>query len=176
MPLPAMVDSAIAVGPPLDLQACSRNLNRGWNRVYDRNFTRTLCRMLSRRRRLVPDMATVGWSRRPQSLYEFDQWFTAPLGGFRDVDHYYQSCSCLADLPRIRVPTRILFAEDDPLIPGDIFRQAHFSDTTRVYASPAGGHLGFLAHRLPDSPDADWHWMDWRIVDWIRDFDVTSAR
>jgi predicted alpha/beta-fold hydrolase len=164
---PESVDSAIAVAPPLDLQACSRNLTRGWNRIYDRNFTRTLCRIVEQRRRLVPEMATANWSRIPRTLCEFDQHFTAPLGGFRDVEHYYRTCSCLDDLPQIRIPTRILFAEDDPLIPGEVFQRARFSTTTRVYLTAAGGHLGFLAQRLPQSPDADWHWMDWRVVDWV---------
>jgi predicted alpha/beta-fold hydrolase len=173
--LPDSLDSAIAIAPPLDLQASSRNLANGWNRVYDRNFVHALRRAVERRQRLVPEFATAPWSRPPRSLYEFDQMFTAPLGGFRDVEHYYQSCSSMGDLPHIRVPTRILFAQDDPLVPTDAYRHAIFSHATRVYATPAGGHLGFLAQRLPNSPDADWHWMDWRIVDWVREFDAGES-
>jgi predicted alpha/beta-fold hydrolase len=172
---PVGIDSAIAVAPPLDLQACSRNLNSGWNRIYDRSFVRLLRRYVEYRRRCVPDLADSPWQRPPASLYEFDAAFTAPLGGFADVEDYYRSCSSLPDLPNIRVPTRILFAQDDPLVPSDVFGRAEFSSTTRVYATPGGGHLGFLARTGPHSPDADWHWMDWRIVDWVREFGIDGA-
>jgi predicted alpha/beta-fold hydrolase len=168
-PLPASIDSSIAVAPPLDLAACSRNLSRGWNRMYDRSFVRMLSRCVDLRRRRVPDFVDRDGTRRPTSLYEFDASFTAPLGGFDDVEDYYHRCSSLHDLPRIRVATRILFAKDDPLVPADVFSQAVFSPTTRVYATDNGGHLGFLALWGGRSLDADWHWMDWRIVDWVRE-------
>jgi len=166
------LDSAVAVAPPLDLLACSRNLSRGRNRIYDRSFVRALCRIVDRRRQSVPGLDDVSWSRSPRSLYEFDARFTAPLGGFADVEDYYRRCSSLPDLPQIEVRTRILFAEDDPLVPADVYQRAQFAAQTRVYAANAGGHLGFLARPRHERPDADWHWMDWRIVDWIRDFDL----
>ncbi len=172
---PDNIDSAIAVAPPLDLHACSQNLNRGSNRIYDRSFVRTLRRDVAERRRHVPDFQHRPWSRPPATLYEFDEMFTAPLGGFRDVADYYRCCSSLPDLPQIRVQTHILFSQDDPLVPVDVFRQADFSSSTRVYATEAGGHLGFLSDVDRVSPDADWHWMDWRIVDWIRRFDDPIA-
>ncbi len=164
------LDSAIAVAPPLDLAACSRNLQHGWNRVYDRIFVRTLTRTVERRRRQIPDLEWAAWARRPGSLYDFDSQFTAPGGGFADVDDYYRRASSLPGLSDIQVATRILFAQDDPLIPAAVFRDATFSPTTEVYATPAGGHLGFLADRRA-TRDPDWHWMDWRVVDWVRHFD-----
>ena len=86
------------------------------------------------------------------------------MGGFRGVDDYYEQCSCLPDLHRVCVPTYVLHADDDPLIPGSLYEAARFSDSMQVHRTRYGGHLGFLASR---SGDPDWFWMDWRVVDLI---------
>jgi predicted alpha/beta-fold hydrolase len=79
----------------------------------------------------------------------------------------------LADLTRIAIPTRILFAEDDPLIPAEVYRRAEYSSVTRVFPTQHGGHLGYLANPHPTG-DPDWHWMDWRIVQWVRAADTDT--
>ncbi len=43
------LDSAMAVCPPIDLAACSRQIARGGNRLYDRHFVHLLLRQLRRR-------------------------------------------------------------------------------------------------------------------------------
>ena len=102
--LPSNIDSAIAVAPPLDLQACSRNLNvRLESHLRSQLRADTTTGMSTDRRRQVPDLRGHAWPRPPETLYEFDQLFTAPLGGFRDVEDYYRRCSSLPDLQRIRV-------------------------------------------------------------------------
>jgi uncharacterized protein len=168
--LPNRLDSAVAVAPPLDLAACCRNLQNGLNWIYDRSFLRNLRRYLRQRRATVAEFHDVDWTKPPRSLYDFDATFTAPLGGFRDVEDYYERSSSLPDLANIRVPTRILFAEDDPLIPSEVYRRATYSSATQVFATPSGGHLGYLGD-VRAVRDSDWHWMDWRVVDWVRDAD-----
>jgi predicted alpha/beta-fold hydrolase len=164
--IPPRLDSAIAVAPPLDLSACSRNMDRGWNRVYDRSFVRRLMALVQQRAHRDPRSARA--PRRARSLYEFDTCFTAPAGGFRDVQQYYDSSSALPDLRAIRVPTRVLTAADDPLIPVDVFYHAGWAPSTRVTITDHGGHLGYIgAAARPSPPDADWHWMEWRIVRWV---------
>lgn len=164
----AWVDQAIAVAAPLDLSKCSRLIRTGANRLYDQNFVRTLWSYWTKRRSLRADLSDrPELRRRPRSLYEFDAALTAPLGGFADVEDYYAKSSCLSVVSRIRVPTRLLVALDDPLIGTDVYRTAPFSSAVRVYRTRSGGHLGFLSSRQQRHPDPDWHWMDWRLCDWI---------
>lgn len=59
----------------------------------------------------------------------------------------------------------ILAAEDDPLIPADMFRNVRYSSTTSLVMPSGGGHLGFLGRTNQSDPDR--RWMDWRIIDWI---------
>ena len=50
---------------------------------------------------------------------QFDERYTAPHGGFRDASDYYARASSLPVIARIRVPTLILHAVDDPIVPDD---------------------------------------------------------
>ena len=100
----------------------------------------------------------------PKSIYDFDEQFTAPLGGFASAKQYYATCSALPILKDIRVPTLILASKDDPLIPFSVYEAAELSASSQLYASEYGGHVGFMGRKRTD-PDR-W-WLDWRIVDWI---------
>ena len=48
---------------------------------------------------------------------EFDNLVTAPLHGFRDTDDYWQRVASGPWLERIRVPTLVLNARNDPFLP-----------------------------------------------------------
>src|SRR5207237_2942807 len=75
---PTYLASVMAVGPPIDLAECSRCMDRGLARVYDRTFVRNLMRHVRRQLVLVPDVATRPLLPRPRRLIEFDDSFTAP--------------------------------------------------------------------------------------------------
>jgi predicted alpha/beta-fold hydrolase len=161
---PPYLASVLAVGPPIDLIECSKNMQRGWNRLYDRRFARNLVRFIQRRTKLVPDAHSRPLVPRPTSLLDFDAMFTAPLSGFADTDDYYQRASSGPLLPRICVPTLIIAAASDPIIPVQPFERASYSSTTQLLITPCGGHLGFVAAR---GDDPDHRWLDWRIVEWV---------
>jgi predicted alpha/beta-fold hydrolase len=48
------------------------------------------------------------------------------------------------DLRDITLPTTIITAQDDPIIPVADFYDLHTSDATRLIVQPYGGHNGFL--------------------------------
>jgi predicted alpha/beta-fold hydrolase len=161
---PARLASVMAVSPPIDLVACSHNMQRGWNSAYDRRFVRTLLRHVGERIRTVPDVLTRPLDPRPNKLMDFDSRFTAPLSGFADVHDYYTRASSGPLLPHITVPTLIIAAASDPIVPIKPFEAAAYSPTTQLVVTPCGGHLGFVAAR---GIDPDRRWLDWRVVDWV---------
>jgi hypothetical protein len=179
--IPPNLERALAVCPPVDLARCVRQLQSGWCRMYDRFFVRLLLRRLDARLRLTPDLPLPdGWPRlnsakragdsigakpwrAPQTLEEFDDRFTAPLSGYRSALHYYQSCSSLQFLPTIRIPTLVITANDDPIIPAAQFDGVSWSASTRHISAAGGGHMGFIGDR---SSDPDRYWLDWRAVAW----------
>jgi predicted alpha/beta-fold hydrolase len=162
---PPRLTRAMTVAPPVDLERCSRNLLKRDNRIYARAFLRSLQRQLRIRRGVMKSLATLRLERPPRTLWEFDDVVTAPLSGFAGVQDYYQQCSAARVTERIAIPTTILAAADDPLIPVTIYERATFSPSVRIHITGHGGHVGYLgvANRDPDR-----RWLDWRILEWLQ--------
>jgi predicted alpha/beta-fold hydrolase len=161
---PAHLASVMAICPPIDLAMCSRALARGLNRVYDRRFVRSLVKHIAERNALVVDALNRPLVPAPRRLFDFDSVFTAPLSGYADVDDYYARASSGPLLKQICVPTLIVTAASDPIVPVAAFERAEYSPATQVVIIPCGGHLGFIAAK---GRDPDCRWIDWRIVDWV---------
>jgi len=154
---PGHLDRAIAVCPPVDLAACVRVLEHYPARFYDRFFTRTLLEQVRASPTLGEHAARIFARHRPTRLVEFDDAFTAPLSGFGDAATYYRRCSAAPLLAHIRVPTTILAAGDDPIVPLTPLSDTPRSPSTRLITTPHGGHLGFI--------DVDGaRWMDHQVV------------
>jgi hypothetical protein len=148
-------DRAIAVNPPVDLEACSLRLGQGFNRVYDRYFVRKLKREVQ----LRPGAEPLGPL---ASLRAFDASYTAAQAGFPTRDAYYAQCACGPHLGGIRVPTVILSSLDDPFAPaGDILKCA-LPPAVHLHVEPTGGHMGYLSRNLEG-----WRWLDYALEHYL---------
>lgn len=154
---------AVAVNPPVDLALCGEALRRKENRLYERHFVKLLGKQVQQRVAHFPDAPRPKWDSLPDRLREFDDGYTAPASGFTGVDDYYAQCSGNQFVDSIRVPTLVITARDDPLIPVSSFETLSTAHVTTVIA-PHGGHLGYIGRR---NGDPDRRWMDWRIVEWL---------
>lgn len=133
-------DYAIAVNGPINLDRASINLQKGLNKIYDKRFTHELESYMKRNRpQDVGDFSLV------EDLRDFDERYTAPLGGFKNRADYYATCSAKQYLPKINIPTVIITAEDDPFVSVEDYREATYSPTTHVHIEKHGGHMGYLA-------------------------------
>jgi predicted alpha/beta-fold hydrolase len=167
------LDSAIVVCPPIDLARCSENLSRFPNRIYDKHFVKHMVRAVHTTRQLRPDLPFERFQAKPRKIVDFDHQFTAPLGGYRDVETYYEAASGLRYLPLIRYPTLLTAPHDDPMIPLHLYDRAEPSPWVDLIHPAGGGHLGFVARR---GIDPDPRWMDWRILDWIAGWERLKGR
>ena len=165
--IPAAVRLAIAVNPPIDLLAGIRSMETGGiNRIYGRHFVRRLLRHLDAWQRVRPDAPTLRPGRRPRSLHEFDDYFTAPALGFPDAETYYRCSSAAPLIGAITVPTTIITSRDDPLVPASMFGvdHVHYPAAVRLVMTEHGGHVGYIGRR---GPDPDRRWLDWRVVELV---------
>jgi predicted alpha/beta-fold hydrolase len=85
--------------------------------------------------------------KRMSTFRHYDSTIIVPMHGFSDIDSYYEAASPGPVLGRIRVPTLLLHAEDDPMVPATTVKPwlAGASAAVRVELSPHGGHLGWVA-------------------------------
>lgn len=135
-------DFAIAVNGPINLDRASLNLQHGLNKIYDKRFTRELENYMKRNSpENMGDFSLV------KDLRDFDERYTAPLGGFKDRADYYATCSAKQFLTQINIPTVIITSEDDPFVAIEDYLEASYSPTTILHVEKHGGHMGYLTKK-----------------------------
>ena len=145
--VPEHVRAICAVSTPVQLEACSKNIGRPRNFVYERRFLRQLSATLRRKSAAMPGIFPEPNLAAVRSIWQFDESITAPAFGFEDASDYYRRCSSAAFLRDIRIPSLIIQARDDPFIPFDAYDVPSLRENPRlVFLSPQhGGHVAFLA-------------------------------
>lgn len=161
----AGVQAGAAVSVPFELAAAAQRLDEGFSRVYQAHLLASLRVSLDRKfgRHALP------FSRRElaelKTFHEYDDRVTAPLHGFDGADDYYRKASSRQFIPKIRVPTLILHARDDPFLPEWAIPDAGECPSAVVLEVPArGGHVGFITDPLPGLTRP---WLEERIVEFL---------
>lgn len=139
-----IVDAACAISAPLDLAGGAAALGRGFNRVYEQNFLRTMRAKSLSKLEQFPRLFDREQLLLARDLYTFDNLVTAPLHGFRDTDDYWNRASAIHVLGDITVPTLVLNARNDPFLPPQHLPQSAAPSVQLAYPEE-GGHVGFLS-------------------------------
>jgi uncharacterized protein len=141
------VRGVVAVCPTIDLERSVRAIERRANIAYQFNFVRNLRARMRRKARAWPGAFDLTKLSRIWSIRSFDDVYTAPHHGFGDAANYYQQASALRVADRIRVPTLILAAADDPFVPPEQFQDAALSAnaSVHVHVTAQGGHCAFVS-------------------------------
>jgi predicted alpha/beta-fold hydrolase len=136
--------AAVAVSAPLDLVATAWRLRQRRNFVYHRHLlhhmrygTLAAGAALTVAERLAVKAA--------QSLWQFDNDFTAPRNGYAGAGDYYARNSCGDFLDRIAVPTLMIHASDDPIVPAATYWSYGWHRNRKLVPllTRHGGHVGF---------------------------------
>jgi len=161
----SLLTGVCAVSPPIDLARCVHAIGRRANLLYARRFLDRLKQRIVRKSVSSPHTYSTLGLRDVKSIWEFDDRYTAPLFGFGTAENYYRTQSSQHFLQGIRVPTLIVTAKDDPLVPFDMFDHPSIKDNPALaLAAPQhGGHLGFLARKGPR------FWVEQFVLRWIDD-------
>jgi len=152
----SQLKAAVGISVPYDLARSSRHIDRGFAKVYQRHFIRSLKRKTIAKLERFPDLVDREELSRIRTMYDFDQTLTGPLHGFSGADDYYNRSSSLGWLSRISIPTLLFNAVDDPFMPPDVLSDvrgvAARNPVLEVDFPPHGGHAGFIAGRNPFRP------------------------
>ncbi len=149
------IRAAAAISIPFDLGAGADKLAASFTgRMYTGIFIRSLRRTYLAKRHMIGDQCDEPRVLASRTFREFDDAATARLHGFRDVDDYYGSSSSAQFLPRIRTPTLLVHAADDPFVPEDAIPHDAIRANPALHAAivPNGGHVGFIAGQ-PGRPE-----------------------
>ncbi len=160
--LPAGLVAAAVLSPLVNPAHVQAHLDRPASRVYRTYFLRRMAAHLRRRAALFPGAFPTGERFDSDTVEGFDDRFTAPMCGFASAQDYYRECDPLRRLWKVRVPTLLVHAKDDPIVPFAGFSPESVvgSAAVRCLFPETGGHLGFYAPR----PGTDGYWAEDRVV------------
>lgn len=166
--LPSHVKAAATISVPYDLERGARRLMRGFSRVYDRHFLRTLRQKARAKLARFPGLFDAAALDRARTIYDFDDVVTAPVHGFADAHDYYSRSSAIKWIDTIALPTLLLSAADDPFLPSEVLDEvrvrARENPRLTLEFTDRGGHVGFVGGAAP------WHatyYAEWRVCEFL---------
>lgn len=156
----------VALSPLTDLSASAAALDQKAARVYRAAFLADFTLRMWRQRAHYRARYDVDLLPRLRTIADFHQHFVAPACGFRDADDYHERASAAASLSRLRTPTLVIHAQDDPVVPmpAAVIAALQRNPAARLLLTRQGGHLGFVGERRSDE---DPLWAENRAVDFL---------
>lgn len=164
-PLSDKLKAVVAVSAPIDLRGCSVCISSKENRVYQKNFLKTLKQKMKAKAPIYPDHFDKDRIDAIQSLLEFDDVVTGPIHGFTGADDYYTRCSSKQFLHQIRIPTLLIQAKDDPFLSEESYPYAIAQASKYLHFLPStyGGHVGFTTF------GSSMYWNEKKLIDFIHE-------
>jgi len=145
-----LLEKAIAVSPPMQLNICANTMNKGFSKYYQYKLLQELKISLDKKYERH-DMQKLLSFKRSQihtlnSFWKYDDAYTAPVHGFSDAKEYYEKCSAKQFLKDIQIPTLIIHSKDDPFMTPDVLpNKEEISNKVTLCITNKGGHVGFVA-------------------------------
>ena len=155
------------VCPALDLAACVDAIHEPRNAFYERYFVRNLVRRYRLKVKLFPEHFAPNGVDRMRTIREFDDVITAPYCGYGNAANYYDRASAKHVLSSVRVPTLVITAQDDPMVPHASVHRPELLENPRItLLDPAyGGHCAFISRH---GGGDERFWAECRIVEFCK--------
>ena len=152
------IDRVLAVCPVLRPHSTMQALDHGpW--FYRYYFLARWRRSLAEKAAAFPHLYRFGDLRRFATLSATTAYFVENYTEFDSLDQYLEGYAVTGEaLASVAVPTRILLAADDPVIPVDDLGSVAKPAAMKVSLLPHGGHCGFIDSLTGPS------WIDREIV------------
>lgn len=160
-----LIQAAVAVSVPFQLNLVADRLNHGVSRLYRQHLLKRLKQQFVRKLQHTHNEEFLKTVQGCQCFWTFDEHVTAPLHGFESVHNYYQEASCKKYLRHIATPTLIIHAIDDPFMsPEAVPHAADLSPDVCLELSEQGGHVGFVEGSALGRPK---FWLDKRVAEFF---------
>jgi predicted alpha/beta-fold hydrolase len=165
---PKEILGVCAVSPSVDLSASADLIMKRSNWIYQRDFVRRLKKRIRTNHKLYPEVFDLSGLVGARTIKEFDDRFTARAHNFAGADDYYHRSSSIRVIDRIRIPTLIIHAEDDPFIPFAPLRDPAVANNPYILLvdPKQGGHVAFIS--ADQKADVDRFWAENRVIDFCK--------
>jgi len=151
----------VAVSPLLNPAESTRVIdNIPWLRAY---FLKKWFRSLRKKQAAWPDDYPIDDVYQMDRCMEITERLVSAYLPYPSVQDYFNSYTLTGDALRpIQVPTHIITAADDPVIPVSGFASLDLPETVHLTVSRYGGHCGFLLNWRTET------WLTRHLADWFQ--------
>jgi uncharacterized protein len=162
--VPANVSHAVAFSGPCDLEAASLALDAPFNGIYKTKFLMSLGNKIRAKAVQYPDWVDVSLLEKVRVFRDFDEWFSAPLCGYKSADEFYFQSSSKNFVHDLRTPTLLINAYNDPILTPSCMPLDEARNHPFFYfeMTPNGGHCGFMERGNHQSA-----WSERRALAWV---------
>ena len=139
------ITGAIVLSVPLDISKTAERIQKQWTRLLmEKNFTKIKAKVL-RKADQFPHLIDKDRVTKISNLNELNKEVLLQLNGFSSVESYFEKWNTIQFLPKIKRPTLIINAQNDPLLSENDFPYELSEQSEWVYleAPQYGGHVGF---------------------------------
>jgi predicted alpha/beta-fold hydrolase len=145
--IPPEITSAVAISVPVDLKDSANQLSKTSNAIYMKRFLNMLKPKLAEKAQRFTNNGVKNESIfKMRNFSDFDNLYTAPAHGFSSAEDYWEKCSAKFFLSRIKIPTLLINALNDPFL-GDLsypIAEAQVNQYFYIETPNYGGHVGFV--------------------------------
>lgn len=165
------LQAAVSVCAPLKLDVCADRIRRGFSRIYQAHLMRRLKQNLINKYTQHDYQDLIGLKKEQvhqlKDFWQFDDAFTAPMHGFKNVHDYYTRSSARQYLGEIQSPTLLIQTLDDPFMTPDVLPgEKEVSKAVQLEYSTKGGHVGFVSGQR----FKPFFWLEKRIPDFLSEY------
>ncbi len=148
--IPEPISKAIAFSAPADLVSSVLLLDQAQSRFYKNRFLRKLKPKIEYKSNKYPDVINFDNFDKVEHWADFDNFFTAPLNGYKNADDFYYQGSARNFMEGITIPTLLVNAQNDPILTPECSPIELCTNHQYIYLETPkeGGHVGFMSPGL----------------------------
>lgn len=161
--LPDVVRGAAVFSAPTNLKTSAELLDLPKNRFYRDRFMKKLTKKITAKSELYPGKLDMSRLKNVKVWKDFDDFFSAPVNGYRDADDFYEQASAVNFIKEVRIPILICNAQNDPILNADCAPKALAEKHPFIFVETpkTGGHVGFLVK------NDEFTWSERRALDFL---------
>lgn len=158
------INAAVAVSVPLHYETSFPHLIKGWNKIYERRFTKQVKEKVLLKQKRFPDAMNYKYIAEATNLWEFTERCTVPMHGFKNIHDYNVTVQASTYLKKIKTPTLLINTDNDPLLTKECYpiQVAKKSKNFHLEIPIGGGHVGFC-----EDLKAEHNWLEKRVLNYF---------
>lgn len=162
--LPSIIKKGVAFSVPCYPLTSSIEFKKRHNYFYLKRFIISLVEKARLKEKQFPGAMDFELIKKSKNFDEFDNRFTAPAHGFKDVTDYYAKTGSRQFLSTIAVPTLLVNAKDDSFLSPECFPIEEAQNNPYFYLETPenGGHVGFVRFK-----EAGYFWSERRAFEFV---------